>query len=99
MAASETSFLIAGEKTVAVPGTAEQLVAASKRAKSITIIAKPGNTGVVYLGGTDVASSTNGGLAAGVSLSMEAVGWMDLTEIYLDVGTADDGVDFWAIKA
>lgn len=99
MANSEGPVLLSGEKTVAVAGTAETLVAASRRVKSVVIIAKGGNTGRVYIGGSNVASTTNDGLAAGESVTIEGVNFMDLADIYLDVGTGGEGVDFYAVKA
>ena len=99
MANSEGPVILAGEKTVAAAGTAETLVAATKRAKAVTIIAKAGNTGQVYVGGSDVASTTNDGLDAGESITIEAVGWLDLVGIYLDVDTSGEGIDFYAVKA
>ena len=99
MANSEGPVLLAGEKTVTAAGTAEALIAATKRAKAVTIIAKVGNTGQVYVGGSDVASTTNDGLAAGESISVEAYTWMDLADIYLDADTNGEGADFYAVKA
>ena len=99
MANSETPALISGEKTVTATGTAEALVSASQRAKAVTIIAKTGNTGQVYIGGSDVATTTNDGLDAGETLSIEAVGWLDLADVFLDVDTNGEGVDFYAVKA
>ena len=98
MANSETPVLISGEKTVTTAGTAEAIDSAN-RVKTITIIAKTGNIGQVYVGGSDVASSTNDGLDAGETLSIEAANWMDLADIYLDVDTNGEGVDFYAVKA
>ena len=103
MANSETPALISGEKTVTATGTAEALVSASQRAKAVTIIAKTGNTGQVYtgqvyIGGSDVATTTNDGLDAGETLSIEAVGWLDLADVFLDVDTNGEGVDFYAVK-
>ena len=98
MANSETPVLISGEKTVTAAGTAEAITGAN-RVKAITIIAKTGNTGQVYVGGSDVASTTNQGLDAGETLSIETVGWMDLAGIYVDVDTNGEGVDFYAVKA
>ena len=99
MANSEGPVILAGEKTVAAAGTAESLVAATKRAKAVTIIAKAGNTGQVYVGGSDVASTTNDGLDAGESLTIEAVTWLDLADIYLDADVNGEGVDLYAVKA
>ena len=98
MANSETPVLISGEKSVTTAGTAEAM-ASSQRVKSITIIAKASNTGQVYVGGSGVASTTNDGLDAGETLSVEAMGWMDLAGIYLDADTNGEGVDFYAVKA
>jgi hypothetical protein len=97
MAVSETPTLISSEKTVAVAGTQEAL-SASQRVKGLTLIAKTGNTGQVYVGGSDVASTTNDGLAPGDSLIVPAVGWLDLSEVYVDVDVSGEGVDFYAVK-
>ena len=83
MANSETPVLISGEKTVTSAGAAEA-VGSIQRVKSITIIAKSTNVGQVYVGGSDVASTTNDGLDAGEALSVEAAGWMDLADLYID---------------
>ena len=99
MANSEGPVLLSGEKTVATAGTAESLLATSQRVKSVVIIAKKGNTNQVYVGGSDVAATTNDGLDAGESITVEAVGWLDLAEIYLDVDTNGEGIDFYAVKA
>ena len=96
---SEGPVLLSGEKTVAVAGTAEAMVGAAQRVKSVVIIAKSGNTNRVYVGGSDVASTTNGGLGAGESITIEAVGWLDLSDVFLDVGVNGEGVDFYAVKA
>jgi hypothetical protein len=99
MANSQGPVLLSGEKTVALAGTAEPLVGASQRVKSVVIIAKSGNTNRVYLGGSDVASTTNGGLGAGESINIEAVGWLDLADLYLNAAVNGEGVDFYAVKA
>jgi len=98
MASSETPVAISGEKTISAAATAEAL-AAAQRVKSVTIIAKVGNTNNVYIGGSDVASTTNDGIAAGDSLKITAKNWLDLNDIYLDVDTSGEGVDFYAVKA
>ena len=98
MAASNSPTLLASEKTVTTAGTAEAL-SSSQRVRSLTIVAKSTNTGRVYVGGSDVASSTNAGLAAGDSLEIPVVTWLDLADIYIDVDTNGEGVDFYAVKA
>ena len=99
MANSEGPVFLAGEKTVATAGTAEPLVATSQRVKSLVVIAKNANLNQVYLGGADVASTTNDGLDAAESLTIEAVGWLDLADIFLDVDTNGEGLNFYAVKA
>lgn len=99
MAESNSPVLISGEKTVASTGTAESLVSATERVKTVLLIAKKGNTGQVYVGGSDVTTSTNDGLDARESLTITALGWLDLADIFLDVDTNSEGVDFYAVKA
>ena len=53
-------------------------MAATQRIRSVTLIAKTGNTNKVYVGGSDVASTTNDGLAAGDALEIVADNWLDL---------------------
>lgn len=96
MANSRSPALLSGEKTVAAAGTAEA-VAAAERVKSVVIIAKSGNLGQVYVGGSDVASTTNDGLDAKEALTLDGHGWFDISDIFLDVDTNGDGVDFYAV--
>ena len=98
MANSKGPVLTSGEKTITAAGTAEAL-AATDNVKSVTIIAKASNVGQVYVGGSDVASTTNDGLDAGEVLSFEAHAFMDLADIFIDVDTNGEGVDFYAVKA
>jgi len=98
MAASNSPTLISSEKTVSATGEAEAL-AAAQRVKSLTVIAKTGNTNNVYVGGSDVATTTNDGLAPGDALDIPAINWIDLADVYIDVDTNGEGVDFYAIKA
>ena len=98
MAASQTPTIVSSEKTVTAAGTAEAL-AASKRVRSVTIIAKASNTGQAYVGGSDVASTTNDGLDPGDELEIPSENWLDLADIYIDVDTNGEGVDFYAVKA
>src|ERR671919_787253 len=92
MANSEGPVLLSGKKTVTLAGTAEALVSASQRVKSVTIIAKAANTGQVYVGGADVAATTNDGLDALASLNIEAHGFLDLADIYINVGVSGEGL-------
>ena len=98
MANSIAGSLITGKQEVASAGTAEALAADNgRRYKTITIAAYTDNTGRIFVGGSDVASSTNSGLAAGAVLSLvSSHGWL-LSEIYINAGTNDDGVDFYGV--
>ena len=98
MANSIVGSLISGYKAVASAGTAEALAADNgRRYTSITIIAESDNTGRIFVGGSDVDSSTNKGLAAGAAIAFtSAHGWL-LDEIFLDAGTNGDGADFYGV--
>ena len=88
--------LISGYQAIASAGTAEALAADNgRRYTSITIVAEADNTGNIFVGGSDVDSSTNKGLPAGSSLTLTSShGWL-LSEIFLDAGTTGDGADFY----
>jgi hypothetical protein len=98
LADSNTPTTLISEKTVTTAGTAVALHAA-QRVKSVTIVAKTSNSGQVYVGGSDVASTTNDGLAPGDSLSIPAENWLDLADLYVDSDMSGEGVDMWAVKA
>ena len=98
MADSNAPTMLISEKTVTAAGTAVALHA-GQRVKSVTIVAKTSNTGQVYVGGSDVASSTNDGMAPGDALSIPSENWLALSDLYVDSEVTGDGVDFWAVKA
>ena len=88
--------ILSGEKTVAAAGTAEALGTGFFR--SIVVIAKVGNAGKVYIGGSDVASTTNDGLSAGDSLTFSTQSHtLDLARIFIDVDTNGEGIDIYGI--
>jgi len=103
MATSVGSHLVSGEKAVTTSGTALPLEgsgtvanpATARRVKSVLIIAKDGNTNNVFIGGPDVATTTNDGLSAGQHIIVP--GPLDTGLIYLDVTTDGEGVDFYAV--
>ena len=100
MADSDSPTLLSGEKTVTTAGTAVAL-ASSRRVAAVTIVAKDDNTGKVYVGGSDIASGTNNGLAPGdiVQVAADAPGYLDLADIFIDSDNNSEGVDFYAAKA
>jgi len=97
MAVSNSPTLVSSEKTVTTSGTAVAL--GTGKVKSVTVVAKVGNTGNIYVGGSDVATTTNDGLAPGDSLEIPADNWLDLADIYIDADTNGEGVDFYGVKA
>ena len=71
MANSIAGSLISGKQEVASAGTAEALAADNgRRYKTITIVAETDNTGRIFVGCSDVDSSTNSGHAPGATLSL-----------------------------
>ncbi len=98
MASSESPQVISSEAIVTTAGTAVAL-SGSRRVKSVTIRAKAANTGQIYVGGSNVDSTVNDGLDASESVTFETVGWMELSDIYIDADTNGEGVDFYAVKA
>ena len=94
MAESRAPTLRVGEKTVTAAGTAVAI--GSDTVRTITIVAKDGNTGQVYIGGSTVASTTNDGLAPGDSFSHRPGAPFDLADLYVDADVNGEGVDYYA---
>ena len=100
MADSDSPILRSGEKTVTTAGTAVA-IASSQLVRSLTVVAKDDNTGKVYVGGTDIASTTNNGLGPSDSLTITGRGpaAFDLADIFIDADVSAEGVDYYAAKA
>lgn len=83
----------AGAKTVTTSGSPEQLVGSSTPVKSVAIQAKHGNTGSVYLGSSGTQDVE---LLPGESfpLAKEDGTTFDLSNIWVDVDTDGEGVNF-----
>ena len=88
--------LVVGSKTVTTAGTRVTIESTVPRVSSLTIVAKDNNTGRIYVGGDDVASTTNRGLAAGDSVTFTAPK-LELDTIYLDASVSGEGVDWYAV--
>ena len=71
-------------------------VLGSATCQSITVKAKATNTGLIYVGGSTVTSSTGFILSAGDSVSMET---NNLDDIYLDSSVNGEGVSFLYVYA
>ena len=89
--------LLSGSKAVTSAGTAVAL-ASDGLYGSLMVRAKYANTGNIFIGGSDVASSTNEGLAAGDSILINPRPGkaIQLTDIYIDSAVSGEGVDFYA---
>ena len=90
-----------GDVAVSSAGTAVQLETTATLWNSVVIVAKGNNTGRIFIGGSDVDSSTTRGLAAGdwVSISPpNKAHHVDLSTIYVDASDSGEGVDFYASK-
>ena len=90
--------LKAFSKLVASAGTAVALKAAATPASSFIIRAMEDNAGPVYVGDSEVAAGNSGKLEPRAALTFggdQSVGEIDLNAIYVDAGSAADGVDVW----
>jgi len=89
--------LLSGSKAVTAAGTAETL-ASDGLYGSLMIRAKYANGGYIYVGGKDVDSSTNEGLASGDSILINPRPGkaIQLNDIYIDASVSGEGVDFYA---
>lgn len=96
MANSTFGSGISGAGTVAAAGTAEILDSDNGRHyTSITIIAEASNTGQIFVGGSDVASTTNTGLDSGEAVTLASPHGFLLSDIWLDSSVNGDGVDYY----
>ena len=87
-----------GQLDVTAAGTAEQLSSTSIPVPlgcQLTIIAKPGNTGTIYLGNSKAnceSSSTRfDGLAAGLAVSLKV---NDVNLVWVDASVNGEGVSY-----
>ena len=96
---AKTVSPVGGAKTVTTAGTAEALVASSTLATWVRITSKSGNTNPVYVGDSNVDNTTSPQMALASALDYVVLspteGFdIDLAEIYVDVTTNGEGVDF-----
>lgn len=106
MATSIGGRVVAGERTITTAGTQLALEAVNTSLVALTIIAKAGNTGQVFVGGSDVASTVNDGLDASESISFDVSSFgqgrsaiINTQDVFLDVSVNGEGVDFYGILA
>jgi hypothetical protein len=83
--------LVAGQKTVTTAGT-QVALASSQAVKGVTIKALHANTGMIYVGGSDVDSG-DFVLDAGEQIFLEID---NLATVWIDSGVNGEGVSFIA---
>lgn len=82
-----------GQKTVTTAGTEVVLAASQALLSGVAIKALHGNTGMIYVGGNPVTSSTGFVLDAGESIFIEI---NNLASVYIDSSVNGEGVSFVA---
>ncbi len=94
-----------GTKTVTTAGTAERLVAASTPAKWVVIYSNDGNTGLFIVVGSSTVVASEGTRRGGIAYPritddlaqntpLRIPGPLDLTDLWVDVGTNGDKAHF-----
>ncbi len=102
MADSLTTHHLFGTKDVSSAGTAVAVHSTSRIVTSLIIVAHSDNAGRIFYGASDVASTTQKGLAPGESMALPApsrgtsLGMFDISTIFIDAANTNDGVDFVA---
>lgn len=82
-----------GSKTVTTAGTQVPLTSTSTGIHTVVVKAKSANTGVIYIGNSDVDSSSGLPLAAGEALTITI---NNLNKVYIDASVNGEGVNYFA---
>lgn len=85
--------IYSGQKNVTTAGARVALATTQTLVSGVTIKAKIGNTGSIYVGGSGVTSSNGYILAAGDTVFVEV---SDLVTVYLDSSVNGEGVSYIA---
>ena len=84
-----------GFQDVVSAGTAEALVSTDTYVVSVTMKARAGNSGNLFLGNSTVSSSDSP-VTAGSVITLEDSGHaFNLADIYVDAASSGDDLDFW----
>lgn len=91
-----------GQKTVATAGTQLALVSSSTWARTLRLTAPASNAGLVYIGDSNVDSSTGIAIAAGDTLSFSDllsaqngdIPLINLASVYVDAANNGDKITF-----
>lgn len=85
-----------GHQTVAAAGSRVQLTTTSTPILSVTVKALAGNTGTIYVGGSNVSAANGYELVAGEPISLDVD---NLTDVYIDAGVNGEGVSYIYVMA
>lgn len=85
--------MTSGVKTVTTSGTPVQLLSSSTDCKRIDIVAQSGNTGIVYVGGSNTLASTQTGVPL-APLGSYTFFVNDVSIVYADSTASGDKVSF-----
>lgn len=86
------------EKLVATAGTRVALSSTKLMSSHVLIKARPNNSGIVYVGGSDVAAANGYHLAANAEVKLSDLiapnsnELLNLADVYIDAATNGDGV-------
>lgn len=91
-----------GSKATVTAGTRVALTASKTLVRGLRITAKPGNTGLIYLGDSAVTAANGYQLAASGIANLEDMAGedavFDLSKIYIDSSVNAEGVSFVYIE-
>ena len=99
------SAIVGGVKTVTTAGTAEQLIATSTECQYVVISSLDDNTGLAYVGGSDVDKSTKNGVPVGfitdssnvVIPESKIIPIDNANKLYVDVNDDGEGISYLII--
>ena len=90
------AYTLIGDAAIVTAGTPVPLETTSyPLLRSITIRAKSGNTGSIWIGGSTIDTTISSGLGGGEGIEFVSPTGIDVSLIYIDGGTATDGVDYY----
>lgn len=96
------SAIVGGVKTLTTAGTAEQLITTSTECQYVVISSLDDNTGLAYIGGSDVDKSTKNGIpigfvtdSSGVVIPESKIIPIDnANKLYVDVNDDGEGISY-----
>ena len=86
--------LLTDKVSVTTPGTEVRLASSSTPVRGVSVKARAGNTGLVFIGPSGVSSSNGYELSAGESVEFL---FTDLHDIWIDAANGGEGVTYLAV--